>query len=103
VTAPSRLPAGWHLRPVSETFPEIRVPWKAIAAELREAIEHDMIPGEPVGSIAETARMYQVNPNTARKALRALAAEGLLESRPRRGYFVAATAAPCGAGSRGPR
>lgn len=74
--------------PVSGQFPEIRVPWKAIAAELRYAVEHDMVPGEPLGTLAGLAEMYGVNPKTARKALAAMAAEGLAELRPGRGYFV---------------
>lgn len=74
--------------PLSQTFPEIRTPWKAIAAELRYAIEHDMQPGEPLGSIAALAAEYAVNPKTARKALAAMAAEGLAEMRPGKGYFA---------------
>jgi DNA-binding GntR family transcriptional regulator len=88
VTQPPRLPAQWHLRPVSKTFRHIHTPWRAIAAELRDAIERDMVPGEPVGFISETARMYDVNWKTARKAFVAVAAEGLIEVRPGRGYFV---------------
>ena len=74
--------------PVSGQFPEIRTPWKAIAAELRYAIGHDMVPGEPLPSLAALARMYGVNRKTARKALAAIAAEGLIELRPGVGYFV---------------
>jgi len=74
--------------PLSETFPGERVPWKAIAAELRYAITHDMVPGEPLGSMTGLAEAYNVNRKTARKALAAMAAEGLAEVRPGRGYFV---------------
>jgi GntR family phosphonate transport system transcriptional regulator len=74
--------------PLSQTFPGERTPWRAIAAELRAAIAGDMVPGEPVGSAAELAAMYFVNRKTARKALVALAAEGLIEVRRGRGYFV---------------
>jgi DNA-binding GntR family transcriptional regulator len=77
-----------HRPPVSETFPHIHTPWKAIAAELRYAITHDMVPGEPLGSIAGLAAEYAVNPKTARKALVAMVAEGLAEVRPGKGYFA---------------
>lgn len=77
-----------HRPPLSQTFPEERVPWRAIAAELRFAIEHDMQPGEPVGSIAELAAEYSVNRKTVRKALAALAAEGLIERVPGACYRV---------------
>jgi DNA-binding transcriptional regulator YhcF (GntR family) len=73
--------------PVSEQFPHERTPWRAIAAEIRYAAEHDLMPGQPVGSIDQLAGMYKVNRKTAHKALRALAAEGLIELRPGRGYF----------------
>ena len=75
-------------RRISGQFPEIRTPWKAIAAELRYAIGHDMVPGEPLPSIPATAKMYEVHRNTVRKALAAIAAEGLIELRPGVGYFV---------------
>lgn len=81
---------AWRSRPpISETFPHIRVPWKAIAAELRDAIERgDMVPREPVASIAEMTSMYGVCRSTVRKALQAAAAEGLIELRAGKGYFV---------------
>jgi DNA-binding transcriptional regulator YhcF (GntR family) len=91
MTAAPRLPGGWHLRPVSETFPHIRTPWKAIAAELRYALEHDMQPGEPVPSLREMAGMYEVAPAAAHKALRQLAAEGLIERVPGRPYRIPST------------
>lgn len=74
--------------PLSETFPEERVPWRAIAAEVRYAVTHDMVPGEPVGTTDTLAAEYSVNRKTARKALVALVAEGLIEARRGRGYFV---------------
>jgi len=85
-----------HRPPVSSTFPEIRTPWKAILAELADAIERgDMVPGEPAGSLADLSAMYAVNRKTAHKALKAAAAAGLLEVKPGRGYFV-----PVGDGQR---
>jgi Bacterial regulatory proteins, gntR family len=87
-----RAAAGARKRPpVSETFPHIRVPWKAIAAELRDAVARDMVPGEPVGPAAWLAAEYFVHRKTALRALRAVAAEGLLELVPGRGYFVRRT------------
>jgi len=78
--------------PFSETFPHIHTPWKAIAAEYRDAIaKGDLAPGEPVGTGASVAGLYFVNPKTARKALAALAAEGLITVKRGRGYFVPGT------------
>jgi DNA-binding GntR family transcriptional regulator len=78
--------------PLSETFPHIRTPWKAIAADLRAGIGRgEPVPGERVPSMTVLAGTYLVNRKTARKALVALAAEGLAELRPGRGYFVAGT------------
>jgi DNA-binding GntR family transcriptional regulator len=75
--------------PVSETFPHIRIPWKAIAAELRDAIaKGDFVPGQPAGPVSTLAELYGVNHKTAGKALRAVAAEGLIELVPGRGYLV---------------
>jgi DNA-binding GntR family transcriptional regulator len=81
-------PAVTSRPPVSQTFPHIRVPWRAIHAEIAYAVEHDMVPGEPVGTTAEVAALYSVNPKTARKALVALAGEGLITVKRGRGYFV---------------
>jgi len=76
--------------PVSRTFPHIRVPWKAIAAETRDAIARgDMVPGEPAGPFSALASMYGVSRATAHKALMALAAEGLIEQGPGRSWHVA--------------
>lgn len=74
--------------PVSGQFRHIRTPWKAIAAELRYAVEHDLQPGEQVPSLAKLTGRYQVNRKTAAKAVRALAAEGVIELRSGFGYFV---------------
>ena len=80
-------------RPVSETYPRIRAPWRAIAAEAREAIaKGELGPGGPFPSISETCSMYFVGRSTVRKALRRLAAEGLIGLEPGVGYFVPGTA-----------
>lgn len=84
----------YYRPPVSEQFPHIRTPWKAIAAELRYAIERgDMVPGERIGTGAEVAAKYRVNPKTARKALVALVAEGIVKARRGRGYFASSAGA----------
>jgi hypothetical protein len=80
-----------HRAPVSGQFPHIRVPWRAIAAELRYAVAHGMQPGEPVGSMDELAERHHVNRKTARKALVAVAAEGLIEARSGKRYCVPGT------------
>jgi len=64
--------------PVSETSHRIRVPWKAIAAELRAAIargDDDERPELP--SALRLAEKHHVGLGTARKALRSLVDEGL--------------------------
>jgi DNA-binding GntR family transcriptional regulator len=83
----------YYRPPVSGQFPHERTPWKAIAAELRDAVEHDMVPGERIGTGAELAARYRVNPKTARKALVALVAEGIVEARRGRGYFASSAGA----------
>jgi DNA-binding GntR family transcriptional regulator len=83
-------------RPVSEAFPHIRTPWKAIAAEARDDIARgSLAPGEPFPSISHLCQMYFVSRGTAKKALRCLANEGLIELEPGIGYFVPGT--PAGA------
>ena len=75
--------------PVSSAFPHIRTPWKAIAAEVRDAIERgDKVPGEPLPSLAELTAMYGVSRKTALKAVKQLAAEGLIERVPGHPYRV---------------
>lgn len=75
--------------PVSSAFPHIRTPWMAVAAEMRDAIERgDVVPGEPVPSLAALSEMYGVSRKTAVKAVRQLAAEGLIEPVSGRPYRV---------------
>jgi GntR family transcriptional regulator len=84
----------YYRAPVSEQFPHERTPWKAIAAELRDVIERgDMVGGERIGTGADVAAKYQVNPKTARKALVALVAEGIVKARRGRGYFASSAEA----------
>lgn len=74
--------------PLSEQFPDIRTPWKAIAAELRYAAMHDMQPGEEVSSLSELCEMYEVSRKTAARAVKQVAAEGLIERVPGKPYRV---------------
>jgi DNA-binding GntR family transcriptional regulator len=78
----------WRDRRVSQAFPEIRVPWRAVAAELRAALQRDMQPGEPLPSITDLCARYGVSRKTAQRALAAVAGEGLAELRVGVGYFA---------------
>ena len=60
-----------------------------IAAILREQIERGEIPpGRPVPSETQLMQRYEVARLTARKAVRVLADEGLVEVVPGRGAYV---------------
>jgi len=60
-----------------------------VAADLREKIESgEMLPGEQVPSLDKISATYNVSRVTARRALKALADEGLVEIKPRCGTFV---------------
>jgi DNA-binding GntR family transcriptional regulator len=61
-----------------------------VAAELREAILSGAIPPEALLRQEDIATRLGVSRPPVREALRQLAAEGLAESRPRRGYVAAA-------------
>lgn len=61
-----------------------------IAAILREAIERgDYVPGRPIPSETALMQEHGVARLTARKAVRVLVAEGLVEVVPGRGAYVA--------------
>jgi len=65
-------------------------PYLSLAADLRSKIERgDIQPGEQVPSLDALARDYRVSRATAQKALRLLREEGVVETRPRWGTFVA--------------
>lgn len=64
-------------------------PFQRIANDLRAAINSgELPPGSRLPSEGDLAAQYGVNRLTARRALRLLAAEQLIVSRPRRGTFV---------------
>ena len=61
-----------------------------IAAILRGQIERgEIAPGRPVASETQLMQRYEVARLTARKAVRVLADEGLVEVVPGRGVYVA--------------
>jgi GntR family transcriptional regulator len=63
--------------------------YQQIAAILRDAIERgDYPPGRPVPSESRLMQEYGVARLTARKAVRVLAGEGLVEVVPGRGAYV---------------
>jgi DNA-binding GntR family transcriptional regulator len=65
-------------------------PYKQIAAELRAKIDAgELRPGEQVPSANQLADQYGVNRNTALRALKLLAEEGLITMEQGWGSFVA--------------
>jgi DNA-binding GntR family transcriptional regulator len=64
-------------------------PSRQIANAIREQITAgELPPGTRVPSILALAAKWEVSPDTARKAIRALRAEGLIEVVPGYGTFV---------------
>ena len=80
----------WSARYV-DLVPRERVPpYLTIAADLRRKITNaELLPGEQVPSLDALSESYHVSRTTAQRAVRVLITEGLLESRPRWGTFVA--------------
>ena len=65
-------------------------PYLRVAAELREKIATgELLPGEQVPSLDRLAETYGISRTTARRAVQVLMDEGLVQSRPRWGVFVA--------------
>ena len=65
-------------------------PYLRVAAELREKIANgELLPGEQVPSLDRLAEAYGISRTTARRAVQVLMDEGLVQSRPRWGVFVA--------------
>lgn len=63
--------------------------YEALAQEIAESIAGGQLrPGERVPSVRETSRSRGVSPSTVFEAYYLLEARGLLEARPRSGYFV---------------
>jgi GntR family transcriptional regulator len=68
-------------------------PYRQIAAELARRIEAgEYAPGQRLPSITDLMGEYGVAHLTANKALRLLAADGLAELSPGRGYYALAAA-----------
>lgn len=65
-------------------------PYLRVAADLREKIASgEWLPGEQVPSLDDLSETYKVSRTTARRAVQLLITEGLIETRPRWGTFVA--------------
>jgi GntR family transcriptional regulator len=65
-------------------------PYLRVSADLREKIvSGEWLPGEQVPSLDDLSKTYEVSRTTARRAVQLLIAEGLIETRPRWGTFVA--------------
>ena len=68
--------------------------YEALAQEIAESIANGQLrPGERVPSVREASRSRGVSPSTVFEAYYLLEARGLIEARPRSGYFVSHTAA----------
>lgn len=68
---------------------ERQPPYLRVLSALREKITSgEWLPGEQVPSLDKLSQDYSVSRVTARKAVQALIAEGLLETEPRWGTFV---------------
>lgn len=65
-------------------------PYLRVSADLREKITSgEWLPGEQVPSLDKLSQIYSVSRTTARRAVQILIEEGLVETRPRWGAFVA--------------
>jgi DNA-binding GntR family transcriptional regulator len=65
-------------------------PYLRVSADLREKIVRgEWLPGEQVPSLDDLSKTYEVSRTTARRAVQLLITEGLIETRPRWGTFVA--------------
>jgi len=65
-------------------------PYLRVSADLREKIvSGEWLPGEQVPSLDDLSETYKVSRTTARRAVQLLISEGLIETRPRWGTFVA--------------
>jgi len=68
--------------------------YESLAQEIAESIAHGQLrPGERVPSVREASRSRGVSPSTVFEAYYLLEARGLIEARPRSGYFVSHAAA----------
>ena len=68
--------------------------YEALAQEIAESIAQGQLrPGERVPSVREASRSRGVSPSTVFEAYYLLEARGLIEARPRSGYFVSHAAA----------
>jgi len=64
-------------------------PYLRVASELRQKIEHgELRPGDQVPSIVKLGEQYGISRGTARRVLKQLEADGLVEITPGWGSFV---------------
>jgi len=64
--------------------------WRQLAEQIREAIARGRLePGERLPSVRELSRLVVVNPNTVARVYGDLEREGVLDTRPGLGVFVA--------------
>lgn len=65
------------------------MPFERVTAALRAKIENgDLLPGEQMPTLIKISEEYGISRTTAQKVIRALAAEGLVDIKPRWGVFV---------------
>lgn len=74
-----------------DQVPRDRIPpYLRLADDLRDKLSHgEWLPGEQIPSLDKLSADYHVSRVTARKAVLKLVDEGLLETRPAWGTFVA--------------
>jgi GntR family transcriptional regulator len=76
---------------------ELRLPIERVTEDLRRRIDAgEWKPGEALPSTAELAEHYEVSRALTGKAIKTLAAEGKLVTRPRWGAFIPGEAAGSG-------
>ena len=64
--------------------------WQQLAQQIREAIARGKLqPGDRLPSVRELSRTVVVNPNTVARVYTELEREGVLNTQPGRGAFVA--------------
>lgn len=69
---------------------DLQPPYLRVSEDMRRRVqEADWLPGEQVPSLDHLAAEYQVSRATVQRAVRLLVTEGVLETRPRWGTFVA--------------
>lgn len=90
-----RLPAATPLPPATLSRDGDATLAAQLAARYAERIEQQLLaPGARLPSVRECARRHTVSPSTVVAAYDQLAAQGLVEARPQRGFFVRTPQSP---------